>query len=468
MRKYERLFFCGINDLNDELREMIRENNWGGLILYPNVIQDTYKLTEFFNIIESNGKKCLISSDHEGGQIETIPFIPPFPGNMALGKTRPEYARKYAYLSGNIMKSIGFNTVFAPVLDLYTPKNSAVVGFRTLGSEPVKVAKYSNEMLKGYKDAGVLACVKHFPGHGKAFTDSHEMDVIIDASPEALKSEDFVPFKLAIESGVELIMTAHVIYSSIDTLPATLSKKVINDILKNEFEYDGVVLTDAIEMKAISEKFSPKEILEKFFNAGGDMILLSNGVKNFPIFYKALEELLNEGRIDENKLENSVVKIKRLIDRYYHKQSVGFINSTVEESIEVNFDNVKPALNVILLIPQPQKMSQADVLSDHYIKIERLARKILGAKIFRYDMKKPKKVDLPGDALIIDIIVDTFKNENLLKFHKSLPQNTIYVISHDPYDKKFFEDRNYAITYSMTPVSIAAIFRRVKEFLSGF
>ncbi|RKX54957.1 MAG: hypothetical protein DRP50_03590, partial [Thermotoga sp.] len=86
----------------------------------------------------------------------------------------------------------------------------------------------------------------------------------------------------------------------------------------------------------------------------------------------------------------------------------------------------------------------------------------------RYDMKKPKKVDLPGDALIIDIIVDTFKNENLLKFHKSLPQNTIYVISHDPYDKKFFEDRNYAITYSMTPVSIAAIFRRVKEFLSGF
>ena len=460
---YSRLFFCGISKIDDETKTLLAQNNLGGVILYPSISKNYPELIDFFDFITKQSKKILISSDHEGGQLETIPFVPPFPGNMALGRTKEIYAKKYAKMSARIMKTLGYNTIFAPVMDLYTPKSSAVMGFRTLSSDPHEIVRYSSSFLDGYKSENMLACAKHFPGHGKAFSDSHETAVKVDIPIDVLEREDFLPFEAAVENGVELIMTSHVIYSAVDEVPATLSKKILTSILRDKFGYAGVILSDAMEMKAISSNFSVEEIVEKFFNAGGDMILLSEGTKNFNVFYEALEKLVKEGRISESKLQKSVEKVEHLINKYFSPENVGFVKEVMDEALEIGINSLSKRDKIAFLMPFPRQLSQADVLVEHFEIIEKEAKRMLNAKVVKYNLEAPKPISFKDDALIVDMVVDAFRNEKLIEFHKSLPQNTLYVISHDPYDKKFFKERNYVVTYSTTPVSMGMVFKLVQE-----
>ncbi len=466
LKKYEKLFFCGIGKWDEETKRFLKENDIGGIILYPSLIEDYPSLVKFFAFIRREGKRLLISSDHEGGQLETVPFVPPFPGNLSLGRSETNFASEYAKMSGKILKAVGFNTVFAPVADLYTPKSSAVMGFRTFGSEPKRVAEYSLAMMEGYHAAGILPCAKHFPGHGKAFSDSHERLVTVNSPIEKLEREDFYPFKTIVENDAELLMTAHVVYSDVDKLPATLSVKILKKELREKMGYEGVILSDAMEMKAIFDNFSVGKIVDLFFNASGDMILLSDGIKNLPQFLHEIEKSVRNGRISEGILEASTFKVENLIEKYVSHESIGFVEEVMEKSLE--WHKVKSLPNpkqVIFLLPQLGQMSQADVLPKHFNGIEKEVKKILHAEVVKYDPKDPN-FEADDSAFIVDMVIDAYKSEKLLDFHRSLPQNTLYVIAHDPYDKVFFDDKNYVVTYSTTPITMAKVFNEIKSALS--
>ncbi len=466
VKKYQKLFFCGIEKWNDETEIFLKENDIGGVILYPSLIEDYPSLVDFFAFVRREKRKLLISCDHEGGQLETVPFVPQFPGNLSLGRSKPNFAKFYASMSAKILKSVGFNTVFAPVADLYTPKSSAVMGFRTFGNDPKTVAEYSLAMLEGYEENGVLPCVKHFPGHGKAFSDSHEGLVKVNSDVEKLEKEDFFPFKRAVEKGVELIMTAHVAYTHLDYVPATLSSKILEGILRERMGYKGAIISDAMEMKAIADNFSTEEIVKLFFNAGGDIVLLADGPRSFPNFYAEFEKSVKDGSIKEKGIEDSLIKVEKLLEKYTSNDNIGFVQEVIENSLEWHeiqaFGNPQ---KIVFLLPNLGQMSQADVLPKHFKGIEEEAKKILHAEIVKYDPQNPE-VKVGDSEFVVNMVVDAYKDEKLLRFHRSLPKMTLHVIAHDPYDKAFFEDRNYVVTYSTTPITMAKVFKKVRATLS--
>ena len=160
-----KVFFCGFNKFDASTRYLIEKYEPGGVLLYPGILQDEVSLFEFFHFLSQKGY-FLISTDHEGGQLETIPYVPSSIGNMALGFSDPSFTERYTRMSGAIMRAIGFNMVFSPVLDLYFEENSPAVGLRTFGEDPERVAEHGIAACRGYTASGILPCVKHFPGHG--------------------------------------------------------------------------------------------------------------------------------------------------------------------------------------------------------------------------------------------------------------------------------------------------------------
>ncbi|NDJ78399.1 MAG: beta-N-acetylhexosaminidase [Chloroflexi bacterium] len=218
----------------------------------------------------------LIGIDQEGGQLIAIANgATELPGNMALGATRsPELAEAAGRVLGRELLAMGINLDFAPALDVNTNPANPVVGIRSFGEDPAQVAALGSALITGMQAEGVIATAKHFPGHGDTASDSHFDAPVVSHDLERLRAVDLVPFQGAIRSGVGAVMTAHVIAKVVDPEnPATLSAPVLESLLRDELGFDGLTITDAMDMEAVAQ-FGPVPSVERALAAGADLVLL--------------------------------------------------------------------------------------------------------------------------------------------------------------------------------------------------
>lgn len=253
----------------------------------------------------------LVSTDQEQGIVTRIgPPATQFPGNMALGAGRSaDDARAAAKITGRELAAMGIQQNNAPDVDVNVNPENPVIGVRSFSSDPALVSRMGVAAIRGYQDdARIVATAKHFPGHGDTATDSHTGLPVISHTLEEWKRIDAPPFEAAVAAGVDSIMTAHIVVPSLDDSgdPATLSKKIVTGQLREKFGYDGVIVTDGLEMAGVRERYGDGEVAVRAMEAGVDQLLLP---ADPPEAYRAINAALASGRLTEGRLDQSVRRI---------------------------------------------------------------------------------------------------------------------------------------------------------------
>ncbi|WP_166638038.1 beta-N-acetylhexosaminidase [Halanaerobium saccharolyticum] len=322
--KVGQLFQIGFSTstVNDQVRDMIENYHVGGVIYFSRNIESLEQTAELSNSLQQlalnseGGIPLFISADQEGGTVTRLAGATHFPGNMALGAANDQdLTTEVAESTAAELKNLGINVNLAPVLDVNNNPDNPVIGVRSFGGDPELVAKLGAAYIKGLQSGGVIATAKHFPGHGDTDTDSHLDLPIIRHQRSRLNRVELYPFKKAIEAGVDSIMTAHVYFPAIEKkegIPATLSKSVLTGLLRDELKFEGVIITDCMEMKAIVETFGTVEGAVKTIEAGSDTVLVSHSYQKQKNAIGAVIEAVKSGRISEKRIDASVKRILKL------------------------------------------------------------------------------------------------------------------------------------------------------------
>ncbi|MEG2935309.1 MAG: glycoside hydrolase family 3 N-terminal domain-containing protein, partial [Clostridium sp.] len=224
-------------------------------------------------------------------------------------------AKNVGLTLGSYLTQYGFNLNFAPVADVNTNPENIVIGKRSFGSNPSLVAEMVTAEIEGLHEAGIMSCVKHFPGHGDTKGDTHLGYVSVEKTWEALKTCELIPFSAAVSENTDMVMVAHITTPNItsDGLPASLSKEIIEERLRKELKYDGIVITDSMAMGAITEEFTSSESAVKAIWAGVDIILMP---ENFVEAYNGIYDAVNNGVISQLRIDESVLRILSLKEQY--------------------------------------------------------------------------------------------------------------------------------------------------------
>lgn len=325
--KVAQMFFVGFRglELPDRYAEWIQRTGLGGLILFTRNISEPDRLRELTGTAQAaarrsrQGLPLAISIDQEGGivaRMDEAKGYAHFPGNMALGAADDAtLTYRAARVMAAEMRAVGINWNYAPVLDVNNNPANPVIGVRSYGAAPDMVTRHGVAAVLGYQAGGVSACGKHFPGHGDTAVDSHLALPVIPHDRARLEAVEFAPFREAIQAGLDSIMTAHVFFPALEPepgLPATLSRNVITGLLRQEMGFDGVVCTDCLEMKAITDNYTPDQVVRLAVNAGVDALLISHTWELQQAMYEALLAAVLSGEIPEERIEESAVRIVRM------------------------------------------------------------------------------------------------------------------------------------------------------------
>lgn len=324
------------DELCDEVQSYLTEYPFGGFILFSENIVNAEQTVELVSDIqtsnqEGGGLPMIIGTDQEGGGVNRIAFGTAGVSNMSLAATgNPDYARQMYSIYGEELRLLGINTDFAPVLDINNNPANPVIGNRAFSDVPDVVSMFGISSVQGLSEAGIIATLKHFPGHGNTDVDSHLGFPLINCTLEELNSFELVPFQAAIDAGARMIMTAHIQYPQIETatytsistgeeiyLPATMSRVIMNDILRDEMGFEGVIVSDALDMDAIDENFAVEDILALTVNAGVDMLMLPSAYtpEQFADVISWVDiavDLAQDGTINMECVDDAVMRILRL------------------------------------------------------------------------------------------------------------------------------------------------------------
>jgi beta-glucosidase-like glycosyl hydrolase len=294
-----------------------------GVILFERNVDDLSQLAELVESVKErlriDGLDPLIMADHEGDLVSVLHRVigvPPAPLAIAAAGDL-DLARSVARATGEMMLKLGINSVLAPSADCIFDLTSPITGLRSFGYDPERVADCVRETIAGFQEAGVLTCAKHFPGHGSTREDSHETLPVVEKTLEKLRAEDILPFASAVKQGTEMIMTAHIAYRTggglDDAKPASFAREMIQGVLRGELGFDGVVITDALEMAgariyAQSNYGGIAGGLERPLLAGSDLLLYSKPVP---------EELFLEGEsmMSLQVMETIIHTLERVVNR---------------------------------------------------------------------------------------------------------------------------------------------------------
>lgn len=358
----------GFTVMNDEVKGVIEKYHLGGVILFAENVKGTEQTARLVDGLQQASPKIplLITIDQEGGIVRRLQTGTGMPGNMALGATRStDLSYKVGNVIGRELNSLGINVNFGPDLDVNINPANPVIGVRSFGSDPKMVSDLGVAYIKGVQAAGVAATGKHFPGHGDTATDSHLGLPVVTHDIETLNSVDLVPFKAAITSGVDMIMTAHVAFPAVDdtlviskkdgtqvNLPATLSKKVLTDLLRSEMGFKGVVSTDALNMKAIADHFGAEESVIMAINAGTDIALMpavvqsTDQIADFDKVYNAVVNAVKTNVIPESRTTESATRLITLkIKRGIYDPSGISTKPSIDERVAIANATVGSAEN---------------------------------------------------------------------------------------------------------------------------
>ncbi|WP_156222766.1 glycoside hydrolase family 3 protein [Pseudactinotalea suaedae] len=304
--------------------EVVQKYQLGGVIYFAwtDNVQDPDQIVALSNDLQeaaSQGRNKVqiplqIAIDQEGGLVTRIgPPATPFPGAMALGAGRSaEDARAAADIIGSELRAMGVNTNFAPVCDVNVDPANPVIGTRSFSSDPALAAEMAAAQVRGFQDdGGVAASAKHFPGHGDTAVDSHVAFPIITHTRQEWEEIDAPPFRAAIEAGIDMIMTAHLAFPALDDSgdPATLSHPILTGVLREELGFDGVIVTDALNMQGVRDLYGDAEVAVRALLAGADQLLMTPAMDEA---HAAVTDAVRTGRISRRELDDKVARILRL------------------------------------------------------------------------------------------------------------------------------------------------------------
>jgi beta-glucosidase-like glycosyl hydrolase len=275
-------------DYIKQVKHLIEKHHIGGLIFMRGTVQEQIKLVNDFQ--KKSTIPLLIAQDAEWGPAMRLIDVEPFPFNMTLGAIPAKYDHDIEQLGeiiGNQLKKLGVHINFAPVIDINNNPKNPIINYRSFGQNKERVTQKGIAFMRGLQKVGILACAKHFPGHGDVETDSHKELPVLAHSLERLHKIELYPFKQMIKNGVDAIMTAHLSIPLLDPkLPTTLSEKIMSKLLKNECNFSGLVFADCMMMNAITDHFTPGQAALAALRAGVDIIVMS---PDTPAAIKAIE-----------------------------------------------------------------------------------------------------------------------------------------------------------------------------------
>ncbi len=294
-----------------ELRSLAREFDLGGVILFSRNIEAPEQVAELAFESEALGRvmPAWVSVDQEGGRVARLrePFTR-WPPMATLGRSNDEgLARRFALGLADELRAVGITLDYAPVLDIHTNPANPVIGDRALAESAAEVARFGAILVETLQARGLAACGKHFPGHGDTSTDSHLELPVVEHPPDRLRAVEFEPFRAAIGAGVAFIMTAHVLVPALDEeRPASLSEAVVRRLLREELGFDGVIVSDDLEMKAVSARYAVPDAAVEAVSAGCDALLICSG--DCDLQGRTLEALIRaveSGRIPRGRLDDA-------------------------------------------------------------------------------------------------------------------------------------------------------------------
>ena len=328
-------------ELNDNTKAYIQDLEVGGLIFFGRNIQSKDQVTALVEDIKDiSNIPLLLAIDEEGGIVSRLPEeYKRLPDSMDIGNTRDtDLALEYGELLGNRVGSLGLNLNFAPVMDIHSNPSNPVIGKRAFGTTAEMVSEMGISVAKGIKNTNVIPSIKHFPGHGDTSTDSHIELPIINKSLDDIRDFELIPFREAIEEDIEMIMSAHILIPSIDEeYPATLSQRILGDLLRDEMGYEGIIISDDMTMGAIVNNYSLEGASIDFLQAGGDILLVCHGADHPRLVFDKIMESIENEELTIEEIDDKVYRILKLKDRYLNEESIHIniekLNATAEDII---------------------------------------------------------------------------------------------------------------------------------------
>lgn len=331
--------------LDSNLQKVIEDYDFGAVILFAANIkstEETVKLTHDLQAASASneGIPLIIATDQEGGVVNRLGSGTSLPGNMALAATgKAQNATVAGQIIGSELMASGINASLSPVVDVNCNANNPVIGLRSFSDNPSVVGEYATAMVEGMSRSKVISCAKHFPGHGDTATDSHYGLPIVDKSYSEVRQTELKPYESVIDQGIDMIMTAHILYPQLDNTkvlstktgkeesrPATMSRAIITDILKGKMGFGGVVITDAMNMAGITDSFTSSQAVIEALLAGADMICMPviisgpGEVSKLDGLIGDVKKAVESGYLSEERLNDAVYRILTL------KEKKGILN----------------------------------------------------------------------------------------------------------------------------------------------
>jgi beta-N-acetylhexosaminidase len=305
-----------------EWRSLARDFDLGGAILFSRNVEAPEQLVELAASVETLGRAmpAWVSIDQEGGRVARLaePFTR-WPPMAVLGRAgSEELAERFGRALARELSAVGITLDYAPVLDIHTNPKNPVIGDRALAERAEEVARLGTAIIRTLQQEGVAACGKHFPGHGDTSADSHVELPVVEHPPDRLRAVEFEPFRAAIAERVAFIMTAHVLVPALDEeQPASLSPRVIHDVLRAELGYEGVILSDDLEMKAISTRRSVPAAAVQAIRAGCDAVLVCSGdIETQAATLEALVKAVESEVILRSRIDDALKRLRRVKERF--------------------------------------------------------------------------------------------------------------------------------------------------------
>lgn len=304
--------------VDENIVNLLNKYKFGGFIMFQQNIDTAEQVQNFINDLQSNTQIPLfIGIDEEGGVVSRLQSsgkvgATKFPASQIVGdKNDSELAYSLGSVIGKELYTLGFNMNFAPVADINTNPNNPVIGSRAFSDDANIVSKMVVSEVNGMQEQNVSSVIKHFPGHGDTKTDTHDGFTYVESDLDRLEQIEFVPFKKAIDAGVDGIMVSHIALPNVtdDNTPSSLSKVIISDILRQKLQYNGIVITDALNMKAITEHYDSSQVAIMAIEAGADILLMPD---DLDLAYSSLYNAVKNNTISQKRIDESVRRILSL------------------------------------------------------------------------------------------------------------------------------------------------------------
>jgi len=498
--KVGQLVFVGFPGLSydENLKKLVEEYKLGNIILFSRNVGNIKGLHDLNlklhnEIINNCGVMPLISIDQEGGMVTRIMNEATFlPGSMSIAATSSNNAYLMGKTSGEELRALGINMNLAPSLDVNNNPLNPVIGVRSYSDKPEEVSEYGLKFIQGLQEMGVIATAKHFPGHGDTETDSHYSLPIVAHSKKRLNEVELVPFKRAIAAGVDSIMSAHVFFTAYeeDNMPATLSKKVLTNLLRKDLGFNGLIVSDCMEMKAISDNYTtPKGSLMGLL-AGLDMVFVSQTLENQIATLELIYNSVIDGSFPEDLLNEKVERILKIKNRVYPLMKQYFYNEEYQNKfdlvtnpatkklasdiVDASLTKVRgkhfyPNKKTLIIATEPFAATIAEdkVSNRSIVDMIKQASLLLDAVKIKVRISAEEIEELVGKAKYYEqVVVCTFnakfyKNQvTLINKLYNVVEDLFVISTRNPYDIHEFEYvKNYLCVYEYTPNSIYTIIR---------